>query len=259
MDIKSYLIQEGEQPLDIIKPHGGFASIFRTIGCIGDSLSSGEFESLNENNEKGYHDYYEYSWGQFMARALGSKVYNFSRGGMTGVEYVGSFADGNRFWDPKYACQAYIIALGVNDLINERSDVGSFEDLNNLNTFIGTYASIISRLQAMQPRAKFFLMTIPKENDGKDDIRLQHRDIIYKMAKLFKNTYILDFYQYGPVIDETFIEHFYMGHHLNPLGYQLFSELVMSYMDYIIRLNYQDFKEVGYIGTDLHYYKEKHD
>ncbi|MEE1149941.1 MAG: hypothetical protein UH242_03175 [Methanobrevibacter sp.] len=51
MDIKSYLIQEGEQPLDIIKPHGGFASIFRTIGCIGDSLSSGEFESLNENNE----------------------------------------------------------------------------------------------------------------------------------------------------------------------------------------------------------------
>ena len=256
MDLKNYKIQENEKPLDCIKSNGGFASIFRTIGCIGDSLSSGEFESLNEQNEKGYHDFYEYSWGQFMARTLGSKVYNFSRGGMTGVEYVNSFADQNRFWDPKYACQAYIIALGVNDLINQRSEIGSYDDIenNNLNTFIGTYASIISRLQKMQPRAKFFLMTIPKENDGKDDIRKKHREIIYYLAQYFKNAYVIDLYEYGPVIDENFIEHFYMGHHLNPMGYQLFSEIIMSYMDYIIRLNYQEFKEVGYIGTDLHYY-----
>ena len=56
MDLKKYKIQENEKPLDCIKPNGGFASIFRTIGCVGDSLSSGEFESLNEQNEKGYHD-----------------------------------------------------------------------------------------------------------------------------------------------------------------------------------------------------------
>lgn len=46
---------------------------------IGDSLSSGEHESLIAG-QIGWHDDYEYSWGQFMARACGSKVYNFSCG-----------------------------------------------------------------------------------------------------------------------------------------------------------------------------------
>ena len=32
------------------------------IGCIGDSLSSGEFESLDEAGNRGYHDMFEYSW-----------------------------------------------------------------------------------------------------------------------------------------------------------------------------------------------------
>lgn len=262
MNYKDLFNNINEKPLDRIVLDGGFASIFRTIGCIGDSLSSGEFESLSNTNEKGYHDYYEYSWGQYMARTLGSKVYNFSRGGMTGVEYVGSFAEQMRFWDPKYACQAYIIALGVNDLVNQRSEIGTYEDihlndyrLNNLDTFIGTYAYIIARLQELQPRAKFFLMTMPKENDENDVVREKHREIIYHFASIFKNVYVLDFYEYAPIYDDDFKEYFYMGHHLNPMGYVLTAKMVMSYIDYLIRYNYQDFKEVAYIGTDLHYYK----
>ena len=42
---------------------GGFCGIFRTIGCIGDSLSSGAFETLSEDNVPGGLDMYEYSWG----------------------------------------------------------------------------------------------------------------------------------------------------------------------------------------------------
>ena len=52
-----------EKPLDRIVTDGGFCGIFRTIACIGDSLSSGEFESLDEEGRKGYHDCFEYSWG----------------------------------------------------------------------------------------------------------------------------------------------------------------------------------------------------
>lgn len=262
MEYKHLFDNDNEKPLERMVSNGGFASIFRTIACIGDSLSSGEFESLNRLNEKGYHDYYEYSWGQFMARTLGSKVYNFSRGGMTGVEYVNSYADANDFWNESYLSQAYIIALGVNDLINGRSEIGCYEDIcmtdyrkNNLGTFIGTYAYIIARIQEMQPRAKIFLMTIPKENDQKDKIREIHRDILHQFAKMFKNIYIIDLYQYAPVIDQDYMDKFYMGHHLNPMGYKFLSEMIMSYLDYIIRHHYQDFKEVGFIGTELHYYQ----
>ena len=39
-----------EKPLERLLPDGGFCGIFRTIACIGDSLSSGEFESMNEEH-----------------------------------------------------------------------------------------------------------------------------------------------------------------------------------------------------------------
>ena len=93
MDFSRYYGNPSEKPLDNLVCDGGFCKIFRTIGCIGDSLSSGEFESKDSEGVVGYHDFYEYSWGQFMARTLGSKVYNFSRGGMTAKEFVESFCD----------------------------------------------------------------------------------------------------------------------------------------------------------------------
>ena len=45
MDIKNYYMSENEKPLDKIADDGGFCAIFRSICCIGDSLSSGEFQT----------------------------------------------------------------------------------------------------------------------------------------------------------------------------------------------------------------------
>lgn len=82
-----------EQPLDHYAADGGFCGILHTVGCIGDSFSSGEFQSQHESGKYGYHDMYEYSWGQFMARLCGIKVYNFSRGGMTAEWFCKSFTE----------------------------------------------------------------------------------------------------------------------------------------------------------------------
>ncbi len=250
-----------EKPLETLVNNGGYAAIFRRIGVVGDSLSSGEFESLDENGNKGYHDYFEYSWGQNIARMCGSTCFNFSRGGMTAKEYCESFADSMRFWDPQYACQCYIIALGVNDIQNQGQEIGSINDINpndytkNAETFTGYYAQIIQHLKAIQPRAKFFLMTMMNEH-GNHRIREKteaHRKILFDLADYFDNTYVLDFYKYGPVYDSEFRKKFYMGGHLNPMGYVLTAHMVASYIDFIIRHNFEDFKEVGYIGTDLQY------
>ena len=119
MNLTEYLaLDENEKPFDRMVTNGGFTGIFRTIGCVGDSLSSGELESQDDEGNKGFHDYFDYSWGQYIAREAGCKVYNFSRGGMTAMEYCESFAEENDFWNPALACQGYIIALGVNDLCN---------------------------------------------------------------------------------------------------------------------------------------------
>ena len=46
------IFEENEKPLDRIVTDGGFCAIFRKIACIGDSLSSGEFETRTESGEK---------------------------------------------------------------------------------------------------------------------------------------------------------------------------------------------------------------
>lgn len=73
---------ENEKPLDKLVDEYSHTFVFRTIAFIGDSLSSGEFENRDENGERGCHDLYEYSWGQYIARKNGLKAYNFSRSGM---------------------------------------------------------------------------------------------------------------------------------------------------------------------------------
>ncbi len=263
MNIQEYIhLSEQEKPLDNMVTDGGFCGIFRTIGCIGDSLSSGEFESTDANGQTGYHDCFEYSWGQYIARSAGSTVYNFSRGGMTAMEYWNSFAEENDFWNPDKLCQAYIIALGVNDLWGIRQELGSVADINredyhqNAETFAGYYARIIQRLKSMRPEARFFLMTMPREGNADDALRAAHAQLLKEMTEFFDNTYLLDLFQYAPVYDSAFKQRYYLSGHMNPAGYLLTARMVESYIDYIVRHHAEDFAQVGLIGTPYYYQPE---
>ncbi|MBQ3864475.1 MAG: SGNH/GDSL hydrolase family protein [Clostridia bacterium] len=245
-----------EKPLDNFPVNGGFTGILRTIGVVGDSLSSGEFESLDAEGHKGYHDYFDYSWGQYIARDCGCKVFNFSRGGMTARVYMESFAQENGFWDNDKVCQAYILALGVNDLVGQHQELGSIEDLdltcwkNNRKTFAGYYGAIIQRLLEKQPKARFFLVTMPRKSDGRT--APGHTELLYQMAKTFPYTYVIDLEQYAPVYDDYFREKFYLGGHLNAAGYIFTARMMESYIDYIIRHNMEDFCQIGFVGTEFH-------
>lgn len=256
MDL-SYFFNEKEKPLDTLLHDGGFCGIFRSIVCIGDSLSSGEFEYVKEDGSKVYADMFEHSWGQHIARTIGSKVYNFSRGGMTAEEYVKTFAEANGFWDKEKAGDAYIIALGVNDLLFQKKPIGTVENIqkdynNPEDTFVGYYSSIIQRIQKeIQPNAKFFLMTMLKNGDEEyDKIIEAHTQTLYDVASAFNNCYVIDFSKYGPLDSGIFREKFYLNGHLTPAGYILTAKMVMTYIDYIIRHNIKDFDMVGFIGNE---------
>lgn len=259
MDISSYYASAQEQPLERVPNNGGFSRIFRKIGCIGDSLSSGEFQLRKEDGSFNYYDMYEYSWGQHIARTTGCMVYNFSRGGMTAREYCESFAECFGFWNPEKACQAYIIALGCNELYRNET-VGTLNDVdfsdcrNNKPTYTGYYAMIIQRLKKIQPRAKFFLMTLPKEYES-EPLKEEINERIRELADHFENTYLIDLYRFAPKYDEEFKHTFFLENHLTPAGYVLTADIVMAYIDYIIRHNIRDFDEIGFIGTNLTNYK----
>lgn len=251
---------ENEKPLDTLVTDGGYCGVLRTIACVGDSLSSGEFESKDADGKTGYHDYYDYSWGQYLARMAGCTVHNFSRGGMSAKWYLDSFADQNDLWNPEKAAQAYIFALGVNDIYYTDIEFGSVDDIdltdynNNRETFVGCYAKIIQKYKEIQPKAKFFLMTLPRANDTaeRNEKADRHAAVLYQMAEMFDNTYIIDLRKYGPVYDKEFSNLFYLGGHMNAMGYMFTAKLVASYIDYIIRHNMDDFRQIGFVGTPYH-------
>lgn len=246
-----------EKPLDRLTTDGGFCGIFRTIACVGDSLASGEHEGTGAEGQKTYHDFYDYSWGQYLARMAGCTVHNFSRGGMSAKWYLDSFAEEKGWWDPALAAQAYIIALGVNDLNpSSELEVGSVTDIcdtdptRNKPTFAGYYGRIIQQYKAIQPKAKFFFLTMPRgSRDEKNEKRDAHAALLYELTEHFENSYVIDLRKYGPIYDNSFRAKFYLGGHMNAAGYLLTGQMVASYIDYIIRHNMEDFKQVGFIGT----------
>lgn len=254
--------QSNQNPIAVISHDPGFCSILHTWGFIGDSLSSGEFESLDNNGKKGYHDRFEYSWGQCMCRAMGVHGDNYSQGGETAQGWIKHFWDNpqNRNKDidartsPK---QAYIIALGVNDEHKEfpvgdfKSDVNLKNYLDNADTFIGCYAGIIQRVRSISPDCKIFLVTVPSNKKGQDR---PYNKAIRQFAGIFQNVYILDIQKYGPDYeDNNFKERYYVGGHLNAMGYQFTALMFMTYINWIIEHNPKDFRQAGFIGTQWKY------
>ncbi len=245
-----------EKPLDRLVNGYSNTSVFRTMAFVGDSLSSGEFETLDNDGKRSYYDLFEYSWGQYIARNNGLKAYNFSRGGMTAKEYLDSFAESKGFWDKDLACQAYVIALGANDL-NRGIEIGSIDDIdadnyeNSKPTFIGFYARIVKKYKEISPDAKFFFVTFP--DGGNKEKTVGMVNALYSLADHFANAYVIDLYRYGPFYGNRFREKFYLHGHLNPMGYILTARMVDSYIDYIIRHNPDDFRNAGFIGTDIQY------
>ncbi|NLB80441.1 MAG: SGNH/GDSL hydrolase family protein, partial [Clostridiaceae bacterium] len=189
MNWENELFNKNEKPLDKFVDGYSNTSVFRTIAFIGDSLSSGELETRDENNKPGYHDLFDYSWGQYIARKNGLKAYNFSRGGMTAKEYIESFAEQNNYWDKEKACQAYVLALGVNDIYNRNMEIGTIDDIDkndyrkNKHTFAGYYGAIISRYKEISPDAKFFFVTFPNSNTpNRDDKTLGMINLLYAIS-----------------------------------------------------------------------------
>ena len=248
-------LNETDLPLSNIITDGGMCKIFRTIGVVGDSLSSGEMAYGDAEDESTiqYVDMYEYSWIQYMARYCGSTAYNFSAGGLStrtfftaeNGKYYNELMDGN------HKCQAYFIALGHNDR-NQSIPIGTIEDINisnpdlNADTYYGNYGEIISKIKAISPKAKIFCILMKY-----DSVFSVYNTAIKAIASLFGNdVYVLDMATYSGSIEEWE----YTQGHGNPMGYLNYSYQISSYVDWIIRHNRNDFKYVQFINTDKELY-----
>lgn len=77
----------------------------------------------------------------------------------------------------------------------------------NPDTFAGYFAAIIKKYKELQPRAKFFLITMPREyrdDERKIGLKKAHRKLMYEFAERFDNVYVIDLYELAPPYDESF-------------------------------------------------------
>lgn len=249
----------GTGPLATIIHDGGYLPIFHTLGCIGDSLTSGTM-NYPTGDTYGQLTDPEYSWPKILARQLGITAYNFSRGGATTRLWLRWYQEADYLFDDfaTHPCTGYVISLGVNDRyyqsigselgvpLGTSADVDLTDPAQNADTFYGNYARIISVVKVIQEHAKIFVVTDPIANDYNDAIRW--------MAANFDNVYLIDLYTYGHELYTALWNDggSRVSSHLTAIGYQQSAWHIGTYIDYIISNNMNDFKYVQFIGTE-HY------
>lgn len=231
----------------------GWCAIIHRWGFIGDSLCSGEHESKRADGKTTYHDIYEYSWGQRICAATGAKGENYSQGGETTRGWIDHFwnypLNRNADIDAKVNLQqAYIIALGVNDF-NSKMSLGSvkkdvdFGDFTkNADTYVGNYCGIIQRVRSLQPKARFFVVTMPEKKYE------DYNEFLRTLPEYFENLYVLDIAKYGPdYSNPDFKAKYYRAGHLNAAGYQLTAWMFMTYINWIIENNLPAFEDIALV------------
>ncbi len=242
-------LQITSEPLESISDVTGMLDIFLHVGCIGDSLASGE-SYWNDGGTTQGADFYQYSWGQYLARKTGNKYYNWSKGGLSTKMWLTS-EYATECFDGQHLCEAYIIGLGQNDA-NYNYTIGTSADIdltnynNNADTFYGSYGKIIQKIKEVQPQAKIFVVTDPNTSTNNKGYNTPIRD----MATIFENVYVVDLQMYAlkymqsPVLIAQL-----RGGHFNAYGYKVFSMMIANYIDWIVTHDYTEFTQVELIGT----------
>ena len=194
-------------------------------------------------------DLYDYSWGQRLCKLTSVEGFNFSVGGQTTKGWCNG-AD-ERTWAGAQLQEnwkeAYCIALGVNDRSalspgNADTDINLSDYTQNADTFAGWYAGIIQRLRSVNPKCRIFCITIPYNNQQG---YLDNNEVIRAIVPKFSRCYLVDLANYHWTPDGLGL-----NDHLSPAGYQWAAFEINTYIDWIIRNNMDDFKDIAWVGTE---------
>ena len=248
-------------PLEGLKDRPNFhISIFNKITCIGDSLTQGVFNTTGNDIVDT-----RYSYPTFLKKQTGVETKNLGIGST-----CASRADTGHSWFDAANSYGYfveenigdccIIALGTNDISrfgeftgDVSTDIGDTIE-SCANTSVGGYAAIVLKMKEMQPKMKFFFVTI-SNNRNQVSQRIPANEKIRQLAEHF-GAYVIDLEKWAEntiTEQEVFAVKYKNGSHNNALGYNLRAKQYAVAMSYLIEHNWKDFQDVQFIGSDYQY------
>ena len=218
-------------------------SIFRKVVCCGDSLTAGYINignGVSATNE-------DYAWPHYMSL-------------LTGNEYINCGDSGADVWTwqtrerglikarASGVAQAYLVGLGVNDA--SLVELGTIADIGTENeTYYGGMSKIIRELNAISPKAKIFVQTMPSTTASFEPYSQAIREIV----EAYKDTYpvhcldlanYLSLYQTDSILGDS------IGGHRTAIGYQQFAENLRYIWSEYINENISDFQDVYSLPYD---------
>lgn len=206
-------------------------------------------------------DIEENSWGKAMERNSNRDYKIFAKGGLECSQWLTDTDKGYPVASQsENLCQAYIIALGINDSSRHGdSYIGTTNDINTTNedlnsdSFIGNYAKIIQKMKKLQKGTKIFVLTMGNyTSESNQNTYENYNEAIRTIADFFDDVYLIDLYTlYHEEYAEPngfFVKQTINGH-FTPLAYQKVAEMISSEMSNIIYKDSSDFDLVPFIGT----------
>ena len=141
--------------------------------------------------------------------------------------------------------------LDFDTFIGTVADIDTEDYNNNADTFCGRYGKIIQKIQEIQPKAKIFVCTPHRTQMETSGINTAIRS----MPTVFQNVYLIDINTYfDKAYNGGIINQMLRAGHFNAVGYHEMATIIASYIDWIIRTNPAEFREIEFIGTDYSYY-----
>jgi lysophospholipase L1-like esterase len=226
-----------------------FAS-FRKFGVVGDSLSVGYMtDSNNVVNQRNL----PYSWGQVLARKNAQVCLNFGKSGITTTTWWTDSVCKDLLVLSENQCQAYIVGIGTNDVINESFPIGSMSDIdwsdynNNANSFYGHYARILQLIRSVAPKAIIFVLTLPYPRaDAAKNTAIRN---ICADAHLSSNVFLADLQADYNGLFKTIGDRYANDHHFTAAGYAAIAITLGVIISETIRKNssVNAIKDIGFI------------
>ena len=235
------------QSADAVPAEWTSASIFQTVGVLGDSWASGSLHHVDDPNQSTTNA--DLSWPQIMSRQCGMDVTNYTHGGYDVKMWLADTEIGltKLLSDP--VKQLYMIDFGINDYMHSRPTydgdypitIGTIDDIKedytqNPDTFFGCYGRIIGNIldhaEANGKTTNIILMSVPRYTERGMDANIQ------QIAEHFSLPYM-----YLPD-DLFFVSQFFVdqvwGGHLLCYGYggmaaaiqRLLVKCIMKHTDY---------------------------
>lgn len=226
---------------DEVKPtdyDGDDICMFTKGVCIGDSLTAGTMNYLENGSTGNYISINKYSFPANLARLTGLEITNKGDSGDSSAEWYTTHS-GDDLSGHDFA----IIQLGVNDAAR----YGGWTD-----TSVTAYTNIINKLKAENKNIKIFVATImPAASYGTQAAQVAVsqgiRDFVTALND--KDVILLDMAVYGHTNDSMA----YNCGHLSAYGYWRLAKDYKAYISWYISNNKMDFREVQFIGTDYVY------